>query len=255
MPRISAIIITRNEEERLPRCLQSVRWADQIVVLDSGSTDRTVALARAQGAEVFVEEWKGYTNQKNSALEKARGDWVVSLDADEEFSDEACREIRGLLDQDDPAIQGYALRRKVFYLGQWIRHGDWYPDHVVRVWRRAAGRFEGGRVHESVKVDGVVKQLRSEILHYTYRDLADQKARMRNYAGLWARDQFDRRRPFRRADLWLRPPLRFLRALALKSGWLDGWRGWLIAWMNAREVWLKYRNLRDLWLADGEADR
>ncbi|MBI4028654.1 MAG: glycosyltransferase family 2 protein [Verrucomicrobia bacterium] len=247
MPRISAIVITRNEEERLPRCLKSLQWADQIVVVDSGSTDRTVDVARSYRAEVFTEEWKGYTAQKNSALAKATGDWVVSLDADEEFSPKAMNDVQKLAQADDPSVQAYAFRRKVFYLGRWIRHGDWYPDYVVRLWRRGSGRFEGGHVHESVQVSGTVKHLRSEILHYTYRDLEDQKARLRKYALLWAQDQFDRKRPVAWSDLCLRPPARFLRAILLKSGWMDGWRGWLIAWMCAREVRLKYRNLRDLW--------
>ncbi len=247
MPRISAIIITKNEESALPRCLDSLKWADQIVVLDSGSTDRTVEVARACGAEVHVEEWKGYTDQKNSALAKATGDWVVSLDADEEFSREAQEDVRRLVKEDDSSVQGYAFRRKVFYLGSWICHGDWYPDHVVRLWRRGHGRFVGRRVHESVRVDGAVKELISEILHYTYRDLNDQKARMNHYARLWAEDQFEKKRPFQWFDLVFRPLARFARGLILKCGFLDGWRGWLIAWMNAREVWIKYRNLKSLY--------
>ncbi len=247
MPQISAILITRNEEERLARCLESLRFADQIVVVDSGSTDATVAIAKSKGAEVFVEEWKGYTVQKNSALDKATGAWVVSLDGDEEFSAEAQADIRRLVARDDPETQGYAFRRKVFYLGRWIRHGDWYPDNVVRLWRRHAGRFEGGHVHESLQVKGRVKYLRSEILHYTYRDFADHRERARHYALLWARTQFERRRPFIWSDPCLRPPLRFLRAIVLKAGWLDGWRGLLIAGMSAWEVWLKYRALGRLW--------
>ena len=243
---ISAIIIARNEEENLSRCLQSLKWVDQIVVVDSGSTDRTVEIAKAHGAEIFVEEWKGYAIQKNSALQKARGDWVLSLDADEELSAEAQDEIRDIIRKDDSLMQAYALRRKVHYLGKWIRHGDWYPDHVVRLWRRSAGKFEGGRVHESLRIQGAVRCLRSEILHYSYRNVEDQKARIRKYAELWAQDRFEGKQPFRWLDLCLRPPLRFLRAILLKSGWLDGWRGWLIAWLCAQEVYRKYRNLREL---------
>jgi len=249
MPRISAIIIAKNEELDLSRCLTSLKWVDQIIVLDSGSTDRTVEIARQHGAEVHVEEWKGYPEQKNSALAKTTGDWVVSLDADEEFSKKAQEDVRRLVKEDDSSVQGYAFRRKVFYLGRWICHGDWYPDHVVRLWRRGHGKFEGRRVHESVRVDGAVKELNSEILHYTYRDLNDQKARMRTYARLWAEDQFEKKRPFQWFDLAFRPPARFARGLILKCGFLDGWRGWLIAWMNAIEVRMKYRNLRDMWRA------
>ncbi len=247
MSHVSAIVITKNEEENLPRCLESLKWVDQIVVVDSGSTDRTLEIARSYGAEIFVEDWKGYTTQKNSALQKTHGDWVLSIDADEEFSVEAQRELREVIHRNNPEVQAYALRRKVFYLGKWIRHGDWYPDDVVRLWQRDAGKFEGGRVHESVKINGTVRYLQSEILHYTYRDLEDQRARMRKYAELWAKDQFERKRSFRYFDLWFRPSLRFLRAIFFKGGWLDGWRGWLIAWMCAQEVFMKYRNLRGLW--------
>ena len=251
MPSISAIIITKNEEKNLPRCLSTLTCADQIVVLDSGSTDGTLEIARSFKAEVFTEEWKGYTAQKNSAIEKAKGDWIVSLDADEEFSTEAQEDIRRIVAKGDPAVDGYFFRRKVFYLGKWITHGDWYPDHVVRLWRRGKGRYEGGRVHESVRVDGRVEYLASEILHYTYRDVEDQKERMCKYAKLWAQDQFGRRRAFHVMDLWLRPPARFLRAILLRFGWMDGWRGWLIAWMCAQEVAMKYRNLRGLWREGG----
>jgi glycosyltransferase involved in cell wall biosynthesis len=247
MPRVSAIVITLNEEANLPRCLDSLRWVDEILVVDSGSTDRTVEVATERGARVFLEEWKGYTAQKNSAIEKARGSWIVSLDADEEFSPEARADLRTLLAEDDPTVQAYAFRRKVLYLGKWITHGDWYPDYVVRAWRRHAGRFEGGHVHESVRVNGAVKYLRSEIFHHSFRDRQDHLARARKYAGLWARNQFEKGRPFIWSDRWFRPPLRFLRAFLLKAGWMDGWRGAWIAWVSAREVFWKYGHLRDLW--------
>lgn len=244
--KVSAIIITKNEEKNLARCLKSLQGADQIVVVDSGSTDLTLKIAQEYHAEVYVEEWKGYTEQKNSALQKINGDWVLSLDADEEFSDEAQADIRKLIQEDNPTVDGYAFRRKVFYLGKWIYHGDWYPDYVVRLWRPQNGKFKGGRVHESVEVEGKVKYLRSEIFHYTYQSIEDQKARMQKYAKLWAQDQYDKGKSFRWIDLALRPPARFFRALILKAGWMDGWRGWLIAWMCAREVCMKYKNLREL---------
>jgi hypothetical protein len=243
MPRLSVIIITRNEEQDLPRCLRSVQWADQIVVVDSHSTDRTVEIAREQGAEVYVEDWKGYTDQKNSALDKATGDWVFSIDADEELSERARMDIRVLLAQDNGVTHGYAFRRKVFYLGKWIHHGDWYPDYVTRLWRRGKGRFAGRRVHESVVVDGRVESRACDILHYTYRDLDDQKARIQKYARLWADDQFEKGRRVSWLDVLVRPIARFLRALVLKNGWCDGWRGWLIAWLSAGEVLLKYQHL------------
>lgn len=246
MSGISVIIITKNEEASLPRCLASVTWANQIVVVDSGSTDRTCEIASAHHADVFIENWKGYTRQKNSAIEKVTEDWILSLDADEEFTPEAQKDILRLVRENDPTVEAYSFRRKVLYLGKWIKHGDWYPDDVVRLWRRGKGVFEGGRVHESVKVNGRVQRCESEILHYTYKDLDDQRRRMEKYSALWAQDQFDRGRQFHLWDLCLRPPMRFIRAILLKSGWLDGWRGWMIAWMCSREVWMKYSKLKDL---------
>lgn len=255
MPRVSAIVITLNEEAHLARCLESLAWVDEIIVVDSGSVDRTREIAAAQGARVFVEEWKGYTQQKNSAIAKARGGWVVSLDADEELSPEARADLRRLLAEDDPTVQAYALRRKVWFLGKWITHGDWYPDYVTRAWRRHAGRFEGGLVHESVRVQGTVKYLRSEILHYSFQDRQDHLARARKYAELWARNQFEQGRPYIWSDRWLRPPLRFFRAWLLKAGWMDGWRGAWIAWVSAREVFWKYGRLGRLWKEEGPAVR
>jgi glycosyltransferase involved in cell wall biosynthesis len=247
MSTVSAIIITKNEEKNLPRCLESLKWANEIIVLDSGSTDNTLEIAKSYNAKIFSEEWKGYTQQKNSAVAKTQSDWIVSLDADEEFSEDAQNDIQSILKNNHTKIEGYAFRRKVFYLGKWICHGDWYPDYVVRLWKRNSGQYEGGRVHESVQIKGQVEYLKSEILHYTYKDITDQKARMEKYAKLWAQDQFDRKRSFRFLDLLLRPPARFLRAILLKSGWMDGWRGWFIAWMCAKEVKLKYQNLKTLW--------
>lgn len=247
MPKVSAIIITKNEEEDLARCLESIKWVDEIVLIDSGSTDRTLEIAKNYKARIFVEEWKGYTEQKNSCLDKAEHEWVLSLDADEELTMEAQKTIQKILKGNEDRYAGYALRRRVLYLGKWITHGDWYPDYVVRLWKKNSGRFKGGRVHESVEINGPVKHLKCDILHYTYKDLQDQRRRMEKYSKLWAQDRFDRKQPFRTIDLLLRPPARFLRGLILKSGWLDGWRGFLIAWMCAREVSMKYKHLKNLY--------
>jgi len=244
MSTLSVILITRNEQDNLDRCLTSVFWSNEIVVVDSGSTDGTRRIALSYNAKFFPEEWKGYTAQKNSALEKASSEWVLSIDADEELTPEAQKKIQEIVRENDRKIDGYYFRRKVFYLGQWITHGDWYPDYVLRLWRREKGRFEGGRVHESVRVDGGrTRKLREEILHYTYKSVEDQKNRMETYARLWAED---RRREGRRAtalDILIRPVWRFFRGLVLKKGFLDGRLGWRIAWYCAQETAMKYRYL------------
>ena len=244
MSTLTTILITRNEQENLERCLLSVFWSNEILIVDSGSTDRTREIALAYKARFYPEEWKGYTAQKNSALEKASTEWILSIDADEELTLETQRKIQEIVRTNDASIDGYFFRRKVFYLGQWITHGDWYPDNVLRLWRRGRGRFEGRQVHESVRVDGgKTMKLHEEILHYTYKDVADQERRMETYARLWAED---RRREGRRAtvlDLLFRPPWRFFRGLVLKRGFLDGRLGWLIAWQCAKETAMKYRLL------------
>ena len=241
MSTLTTILITHNEQDNLERCLQSVFWSNEIVIVDSGSTDRTREIALSYKARFFPEEWKGYTAQKNSALEKAGGEWVLSIDADEELTPEAQRKIQEVVRADDRAVDGYYFRRKVFYMGRWITHGDWYPDYVLRLWRRGSGHFEGGRVHESVQIpEARTARLPQEILHYTYKDAEDQERRMRKYARLWAED---RRREGRRAmltDLLVRPAWRFFRGLVLKRGFLDGFRGWRIAWCCARETAMKY---------------
>ena len=244
MSTLSTILITRNEQDNLERCLTSVFWSNEIVIVDSGSTDRTRQIAISHNARFFAEDWKGYTAQKNSALEKASSEWVFSIDADEELTPEARKKIQEIVLANDKSVDGYYFRRKVFYLGQWITHGDWYPDYVLRLWRRSTGRFEGGRVHESVRVGGgKTGRLREEILHFTYKSVEDQKRRMETYARLWAED---RRREGARAtalDLLFRPPWRFFRGLVLKQGFLDGRLGWLIAWQCAKETAMKYRLL------------
>lgn len=247
MSTLSTILITRNEQDNLERCLQSVFWSNEIVIIDSGSTDRTKEIGLSYKARFFHEDWKGYTAQKNSATEKATCEWIFSIDADEELTPEAQRKIQEIVRANDKTIDGYFFRRKVFYLGKWITHGDWYPDYVLRLWRRGLGHFEGGRVHESVRLgDHKTEKLRVDILHYTYKDVEDQIRRMNTYAKLWAEDRHREGRKASLADLIFRPPWRFLRGLVFKLGLLDGWRGWQIAWYCAKETAMKYGLLLEM---------
>jgi glycosyltransferase involved in cell wall biosynthesis len=241
MSTLTTILITRNEQENLDRCLHSVFWSHEIVIVDSGSTDRTREIALSYKANFYPEPWKGYTAQKNSALEKASSEWILSIDADEDLPPETQQKIQEIVRENGRDVDGYFFRRKVFYLGRWITHGDWYPDHVLRLWRRGSGRFEGGRVHESVRIDGgCTVKLREEILHYTYKDVEDQKRRMETYAGLWVEDRLREGRRATVFDVLLRPPWRFFRGLVLKRGFLDGALGWRIAWYCAKETAMKY---------------
>ena len=249
--KISACIITLNEERNLSRCLKSIApLVDEIVVVDSGSTDATMEIARAFNARVVHQDWLGYVGQKNFALNQAVHPWVLSIDADEQVSPQLASSI--LQVKNDPAAEapdapnGYEISRIVFYRGQWIRHGDWYPDRLVRLFRRAEARFEGGHVHEKLVISGGHPILRGQLHHFTYDTVADRASRCAKYASLWALSAYEQGR---KAHVWTGPIhalVRLLRGFIIKGGWLDGAIGWDIALGNAREVWLKYKLLREL---------
>jgi len=245
---ISFCLITLNEEENLPRCLSScANLADEIVVLDSGSTDGTRKIARQFGARVEHQDWLGYVGQKNKVLSLARHPWAFSLDADEELSPELRDEIR-LLRRIEPAgdRSGFSLPRCVFYDGKWIRHGDWYPDRLVRLFRRARAKFAGGKVHERLEVDGRIVALHGELHHYSYKDAADHWARCQHYARLWAETQHEAGQRTNAMAPYLHAASRWLRGYVLRRGFVDGKQGWRIAGFCAREVFLKYRLLREM---------
>jgi len=249
--KISACLIVLNEERNLERCLHSIApVADEIVVVDAGSIDRTLEIARAFQARIVPQPWLGYVGQKNFALDRAQHPWVLSIDADEELSGELSAAITRL--KSDPTAEspdapnGYAVSRVVFYRGKWIRHGDWYPDHLVRLFRRDAARFTGGRVHEKLEIAGPHPLLPGELHHYTYADAADRADRCARYAALWAETAHEQGRRVFPGLGPLRAAFRFLRGFVLKGGFLDGAVGWDIALGNAREVRLKYRLLAEL---------
>jgi glycosyltransferase involved in cell wall biosynthesis len=249
--KISACIIALNEERNLPRCLKSIATlADEIVVVDSASTDATAEIAREFGARVIQQDWLGYVGQKNFALDQASHPWVLSIDADEEVSPELAASIARV--KADPAADlptapnGYQISRIVFYRWRWIRHGDWYPDRLVRLFRRAEARFSGGRVHEKLELSGGHPILPGHLHHFTYENAADRAARCAKYAALWAQSSHEEGR---RAQAWsgaTHALARFAKGFFFKAGFLDGAVGWDIAMGNAREVWLKYQLLRKL---------
>jgi glycosyltransferase involved in cell wall biosynthesis len=249
--KISACLITLNEERDLPRCLQSIgALVDEIIVVDSGSSDRTAEIAQKFGARVIAQDWLGYVGQKNFALAQAAHPWVLSLDADEEISPElaaAIARVKADPSADAPgAPSGYQVSRLVFYRGRWIRHGDWYPDRLVRLFRRAEARFTGGRVHEKLELPGRHPILPGHLHHFTYDHEMDRAERCARYAALWAESAHEHGR---KARAWTGPvhaAVRFARGYFLKGGFLDGAVGWDIAAGNAREVRMKYDLLRKL---------
>lgn len=244
--KLSLCIITLNEEANLPRCLASCAGVvDEIVVVDSGSTDGTEALARQHGARWVPQDWLGYVGQKNLALSLARHEWVLSLDADEALSPQLAEEIRALKATDPPTdVTGYDMPRCVFYEGRWIRHGDWYPDRLVRLFRKDRARFEGGQVHERLVLEGVIRHLRGDLYHYSFKDAADHRARGEHYARLWAQSQRAAGRTAGPLAPYYHAAFRWLRGYFLRAGFLDGPQGWRIATLCARETFLKYHWLR-----------
>ncbi len=247
--KISFCLITRDEAENLPRCLGSLqRLADEIVVVDSGSRDETLKIAGRFGARCEHQDWLGYVCQKNNALSLAAHPWIFSIDADEELSAPLQREIGQLkMDQPESGISGYSMPRCVLYEGRWIRHGDWYPDRLVRLFRKERARFAGGKVHERLVVTGGrIEALQGQLYHYSFRDAADHWDRCRHYARLWAESQWEQGRAVRPGSAALHALFRWMRGFIVRRGFLDGPQGWRIAAMNAREVHLKYRLLRQL---------
>lgn len=237
---LSVAIITLNEEEHLPRCLASVReLASEIVVVDSGSTDRTAEIARAAGAVFLSESWSGHVAQKNKALAACSQPFVLSLDADEEVSPELAAALRRLFADRLPGPDGFWINRRTFYLGQWIRH-TWNPEWRVRLVRRERARWAGRDPHDKLEVAGHTARLTGDILHYSYSDLQDHFGRMLRYARISAETL---RRDGHRCQwyhLVFSPWLAFLKKLILRSAWRDGWRGWIISVATFFSVFAKY---------------
>ena len=241
--KITATIITLNEERNLPRSIESLRCCDEIVIVDSGSVDRTVELATKLGATVIEAGWKGYAQQKNLAAEAASHDWILSLDADEALSEGLEAEIWHLK-KNGPNCDAYTMPRLAQYLGRWILHCGWYPDRKVRLYDRRKATWEGSFVHESVKVSGRVGHLTENLLHFTCDSLSEHLRTMDRYTTLAAEELVSRKEPIGLGRLVLAPPWAFFRTYLLERGFLDGIEGLTIAHMAALYTFLKYAKAR-----------
>ena len=250
--KISATVITLNEEENLAAALESLTFADEIIVVDSESTDRTVEIARRFTDNVITQKFLGYAAQKNIAAEQASHDWVFNLDADERISPELAREIEALKKADAVSIAAYEMPRKVFYLGRWIRHAGWYPDYKVRLYNRKQAAWQGDYVHESVKTDGQVAKLRGDLLHYTVRSASEHHLRIDGYTTLSAQEAFARGKRASFASIALAPLATFIKTYIFKLGFLDGIPGLAIAYFAAQYVFLKNLKLWDMRRKDRE---
>ncbi len=245
MEPVSATLITFNEERNIAGAVESLSWAEEIVVVDSGSTDATLEICRRYTDRIFHRDWSGYVDQKNYAVERAANDWIFSLDADERASPELVREIQSLRSA-GPGSPGYRIPRVACFMGRWIRHGDWYPDFQLRLFDRRHGRWEGGRVHESVKIAGETGLLKGEIQHFTYHSLTDYLKRLEVYSSLAAADYRERGKSSGCLKMLANPLLTFVKAYLLKRGFLDGAPGLLVAVMGAVSVFFKYAKLYEL---------
>jgi glycosyltransferase involved in cell wall biosynthesis len=248
---LSACIIARDEEDRIEPCLASLAWCDEILVVDAHSTDRTREISAAHGARVIERDWPGHVVQKEFAIRQAHHDWVLCVDADERVSADLRTEIETLREAGFPGHAGWRMPRLSSYLGRWIRHGSWYPNRQLRLFDRRRGRWTGRDPHDRVEIDGPLGTLRGELLHHPYRDFADHLDTIDRYTSIAAQRLHEEGRRARWVDIALRPPWRFLRFYLLEAGFLEGWRGLVMAYLAAHYVRLRYLKL---WLLERDSE-
>ena len=248
---LSACIIACDEEDRIGVCLESLAFCDELLVVDSHSADRTREIAAEHGARVIERDWPGHVAQKEFAIREAKHDWVLCVDADERISEELRAEIERLRDAGFPGDAGWRMPRLSCYLGRWIRHGSWYPDRQLRLFDRRRGRWAGRDPHDRVALEGTAGLLRGELLHHPFRDFADHLQTIDRYSTTQAELLFEDGRRAHLGDLVLRPPWRFFRFYIVERGFLEGWRGFVMACLAAHYVRLRWTKL---WLLARESE-
>ena len=240
---LSACIITYNEADRIDDCVRSVGFCDEVIVVDSHSTDATRELAVARGARVIERDWPGYRSQKQFAVAAAHNDWVLCLDADERVSDELRAEIESWRQRGFGEFAGWSVPRITEYFGRFLRHGNAYPDRLIRLFDRRRGGWVGREIHENTRVQGPVGILKCHLEHYAYRSLTDHLSRMQRYADLMGQSLYESGKRCGLAKVLLNPQWRFLRGYLLRLGFLDGWRGLVFALVESSYVRRKYLSL------------
>ncbi len=242
---VSAVIITRNEEHNIEDCLRSVGFCSEIVVVDSFSTDGTVEIARRFTDQVVQREWRGINDQREFAKGLAKNEWVLDLDADERVSPELAAEV-AQLGLDDKGVDGYFIPRRAFYLGRWIKHGGWYPDYKMRLYRKEKARFIDNDPHDTVEFSGNTAALRGTIHHFTYRGISDQLRQINSFST--ARAELLRRkgRQFNIFQLLFRPIWKFFNTYILQAGFLDGRAGLIISALSSYHVFVTWAKLWEL---------
>jgi glycosyltransferase involved in cell wall biosynthesis len=242
---ITVCTLCLNEAKNLPRCLSQIGAFKQWLVLDTGSSDDSIQIARDLGAQVQSTSWKGFSKTRDEHFKLATQPWILWLDADEELTPAFIEELKNLLPQIGQHA-AYEINRIMYFDNQWIRHGDWFPDRVTRLFQADAWSMPHREIHESVEISGSVGRLVETVPHYSYLDWSDRQKRVESYTSLWASQQHKRGKKTSVFGPPLRGLWKFIRGLILKKGFLDGVIGWKVAWSNAQEVSLKYRKLRNL---------
>jgi glycosyltransferase involved in cell wall biosynthesis len=249
MTPLSVIVITRNEERNIAACLESVAWADDIVIVDAESKDATLDLAGRFTQKIFVEPWKSFSDAKEFAVGKTSYDWVLWLDADERVTPELASEIRSLLNS-PPDQAAYSVARRAYFLGRWIKHSGWYPGRVTRLFRKDRASFSSAAVHEGLNVRGTIGNLRHDLLHFTDPNLFHYLAKFNRYTSLASRESFEAKKKFRPIDIVARPTWSFIKMYFLRFGFLDGAAGLLLALLSSFYVFTKYAKLWETWNSD-----
>lgn len=246
MDKISVIIITYNEEQNIKECLESVQWADEIIIVDAFSSDKTLEICKDYTNKIYQREWKGYADQKNFALSFATSPWVFWIDADERVTPELKREIKERIK--DNRFAGFYVKRKNYFKGVWLRYGGWYPDYTLRIFKKEAGHFEEKRVHEKVILKGRVDYLKNHLLHYTYNSLNEYIYRQNIYTQLAAEDLYKQGKKYRvhRGFLLFKFLTKFLETYFYKGGILDGYYGFLISISASYFASLKYAKFKEI---------
>ncbi|MDI6802234.1 MAG: glycosyltransferase family 2 protein [Bacteroidota bacterium] len=247
--KISVCVISFNEERNIEDCLKSVSWADEIIMVDSFSTDRTIELAKQYTSKIFVRKWEGYSEAKNFAVQNASNNWILSIDADERVTPELKNEIISVINDSSKRYTGYKVARQAYFLGKWIKHSGWYPGYVIRLFRKDSGTFSNSRVHERFELVGETGTLNNPLLHFTDDNLLHYFNKFNKYTSLAADDLEEKGTPFRIWYLFIKPIYTFFKMFILKRGFLDGLHGFVLSVLSSAYVFTKYAKLWEIKLS------
>ena len=246
MEQISAVIIVKNEEQNIARCLKSISWVEEIVVLDTGSTDETVNICKNFGAKVYyLDQWEGFGKAKQQAVDLATFDWILSIDADEEISPELADSIQQVL-KNPSEENGYRIKRQTWFLNRWIKHCGWNKDYPLRLFRKSKGRFNDNLVHESVQLQGKCGVLKTILKHYSYPTLDSHQEKLVFYARLWAEQKYEQNKQDNPCNAFFQAIFNFFSMYILKLGFLDGSAGFILCYNSTFSVWYKHIKLWEL---------